>query len=768
MTPALRLLLDAQALLNAGELGRAAVILDSVVRALPDAPDVHNLRAILALRQGRYEAAAASARIAIGLAPSVPNYHNTLGEALRAVGALNEAAAAYEAAVGHDANYVQALTNLGTVRMAQKRAEDAERCWRRVLTIAPGYAPALNNLGALEHRRGNLVEALAIYRKALSVAPNDPEMRTNVGNLLRTMGEDAAALASYALALKLDPNNFTAHQALGNALLAAGEIDKACQHLSAATALAPRSFTAWFDLAAVHLKQMQLDAAQAALERAVACEPGSIDAQIALAAVLRSKGRTEEAAARYRLAIAAQPDASASAEILLAMLLPTVPRDVEAIDTARASFRAGIEGLIRRGVRMRDFTREVAITNFDLAYHGRDDRRLQQLFAEFCLSAQPDLAWTAPHCRRPPAGPAGRRLRVGFYARQLTYGHSVWQTAIGLIENLDPARFDVVVIMPGGAARFAPSRNDRSIRAIDVPGSLAEAREAIAAEELDVLVHCEIGMDALGYALAHARLARVQCALMGHPVTTGIPNIDLFISGAPFEPPEADSHYSERLVRLSTNFTCFYTPQPPAEGLRREDFGLPIDRAAYLCPQALFKIHPDFDAMLAGIQRADPTGVILLMPDFRSKEIGEALTRRLAAAGVATDRLIWVNRMPQNRFFALMQHCDAVLDTPHFNGGTTSLQAFALGVPIVTLPARFLRGRFTAGLYRRMGVTDLIASDAVEYAALAARLGLDPIWRRQIADRIREASPVLFNDLRPVAEFAAAIEAAVVAPRQVA
>ncbi|MBL8835432.1 MAG: tetratricopeptide repeat protein, partial [Alphaproteobacteria bacterium] len=695
MTPALRLLLDAQALLNAGELGRAAVILDSLVRAIPDAPDVHNLRAILALRQGRYEAAAKSAQAAIALAPTVPNYHNTHGEALRAQGALAEAAAAYERAIASNANYVQALNNLGTVRAAQGRVDDAEACWRRALTVAPEFAGALNNLGSLEHRRGRLVEALAIYRRALAVAPNDPEMRTNVGNLLRAMGEDAAATASYALALKLDPDNVKAHQALGNALLTAGEAEKACEHFAAATALAPGSFSAWFDLASGYLKLQQFDGAQAALERAVSCEPRSIDAHVALAAVLRSKGRTEDAAARYKLAIAARPDRSASAEVLLAMLLPMIPRDVEAIDTARARFRTGVEGLIRRGIRLDDFTREVAITNFDLAYHGRDDRRLQQLFAEFCLSAQPSLAWIAPHCRHRAAPATGRRLRVGFYGRQLAYGHSVWQTAIGFIEGLDRSRFDVTVVMPGGAARFAPSQNGLAIRAVDVPGTLAEAREAIAALELDVLVHCEIGMDALGYALGFARLAPVQCVLMGHPVTTGIPTIDYFISGAPFEPPDADSHYSESLIQLSTNFACFHRPQPPVRGLTRDDFGLPTDRAVYLCPQTLFKIHPDFDAMLAAILVEDRRGVAVLMPDNRSPEIGAALMDRMAAAGVPRDRVIWVDRMPQNRFFALLELCDAVLDTPHFNGGTSSLQAFSLGVPIVTLPARFLRGRFT-------------------------------------------------------------------------
>jgi predicted O-linked N-acetylglucosamine transferase (SPINDLY family) len=135
---------------------------------------------------------------------------------------------------------------------------------------------------------------------------------------------------------------------------------------------------------------------------------------------------------------------------------------------------------------------------------------------------------------------------------------------------------------------------------------------------------------------------------------------------------------------------------------------------------------------------------------------------------VPLGRVIWLDRQHQNRFFALIELCDAVLDTVHFNGGTTSLQAFALGAPVVTMPARFMRGCFTAGLYRRMGMSDLIAHDASDYARITARLGNDPVWRRTTVEKLREFSPVLFDDEQPVRDLAAALEAALVAPRQVA
>jgi protein O-GlcNAc transferase len=143
-------------------------------------------------------------------------------------------------------------------------------------------------------------------------------------------------------------------------------------------------------------------------------------------------------------------------------------------------------------------------------------------------------------------------------------------------------------------------------RVVEYPRSLFDARSAIAAEQCDVIFYPEIGMDELTYYLAFARLAPVQCVSWGHPVTTGIPAIDYFISARDLEPGGADSHYSERLVRLASPPTCYSRPSRPSAALDRESFGVPSDATLYLCPQSLFKFHPDFDAALAAIVREDP------------------------------------------------------------------------------------------------------------------------------------------------------------------
>jgi len=87
-----------------------------------------------------------------------------------------------------------------------------------------------------------------------------------------------------------------------------------------------------------------------------------------------------------------------------------------------------------------------------------------------------------------------------------------------------------------------------------------------------------------------------------------------------------------------------------------------------------------------------------------------------------------------------------MLDPLHYSGGNTSLEAVAVGTPIVTWPGAFMRGRHTHGFYRLMGVADCIARDADDYVAIALRLGTDPAWRNEVGRRIRDASVVLYEN----------------------
>src|SRR3974390_3029008 len=83
--------------------------------------------------------------------------------------------------------------------------------------------------------------------------------------------------------------------------------------------------------------------------------------------------------------------------------------------------------------------------------------------------------------------------------------------------------------------------------------------------------------------------------------------------------------------------------------------------------------------------------------------------------------------------------CDVMLDTLHWSGGNTSLDAIASGLPIVTLPGAFMRGRQSAGMLAMLGGEELVARDAVSYVETAVAIAKDRARRDALSQRIKAA-----------------------------
>ncbi|KJB89844.1 hypothetical protein N826_15460, partial [Skermanella aerolata KACC 11604] len=315
-------------------------------------------------------------------------------------------------------------------------------------------------------------------------------------------------------------------------------------------------------------------------------------------------------------------------EVKMALALPIIPRSIEHIAETRARMMEQVTALTERGIRLDDPLAQVGQTCFYLAYHAADDRPLQQavarLFETACPELTQDLADPAPR----PDG----RVHVGFVS-QYWHQHTIAKLNLGLIRTLDRNRFHVTLFTtPHAGDAMRKVLVACADRTVELPVDLAAARRLIAAERLDVLYYADIGMSALTYFLAHARLAPLQCLTWGHPDTTGIGNLDRFLSCGAMEPDGAERHYSETLVRLPGPTIHYARPSLPARLKPRSAFGLPEEAHVYVCPQSLFKIHPDFDRALVELLRRDPLGLVVLLSG-RDRNLDELLRRRIAGVG---------------------------------------------------------------------------------------------------------------------------------------
>lgn len=388
---------------------------------------------------------------------------------------------------------------------------------------------------------------------------------------------------------------------------------------------------------------------------------------------------------------------------------------------------------------------------FFLSYHGKSNRELHGKIAKAYLHVCPHLDWKAPHVDQPVRRDG--RIRIGILSAHLA-NHSIGGTTCGLIEHLNKDLFEVIVIRLGRSTGDAmANRIDAAASSVLTVGThdLAAARQKIAQLELDVLFYQDIGMEPFSYLLSFARLARVQLTSFGHPDTTGVPNIDYFLSSDLYEPQDGQSHYTERLVAIPNAGTLsyYYRPLPPADKVSRSEFDLVDEEHIYLCPQTLFKIHPDMDAVLAGIVQRDPKARIVFIEPGKVHYRRELEARWSKLPHGASGRITFIKRLVHEKYLRLLACADVMLDTVHFNGQNTNLEAFSIGIPVVTWPGSMHRGRHTLGMYKRMGehlFSDLIADSAEDYADKAVKVACDAELRARLVSAIAERRAALYED----------------------
>jgi predicted O-linked N-acetylglucosamine transferase (SPINDLY family) len=386
-------------------------------------------------------------------------------------------------------------------------------------------------------------------------------------------------------------------------------------------------------------------------------------------------------------------------------------------------------------------------TLFYLAYQGLNDRDIQRDYARFFLPVHPPVA-AMPRSR----GGGSSKIRVGFISRFFR-DHTIGRLMRGLIAQLSRDIFEVTVLAIGHSedamARFIQEHACHYVR---LPQNPLAAAPIVAGQELDLLFYTDVGMESTNYVLAHSRLAPVQCVTWGHPVTTGLPMIDYFLSTSALELDNADEHYTEQLVRLKHLSIYYYRPCLAAAAKTRQAFGLAADRHLYLCPQSLFKLHPEFDSYLQGILQADLQGQLILLnvQQGGSQQLLETRFRRTMPR--EQERITFLPRQTTEDFLQLLRVADVMLDPLHFGGGNTTYEALAVGTPVITLPGPFLRGRITYACYRQMELFDCVAENRDDYIQRAVRLGTEPEWRHEVRSRILARHEVLYENAEAVRE----------------
>ncbi len=638
---------------------------------------------------------------------------------------------------------------------------------RKQYDTAAGYinkAISLNNKNGLYFftaaliskacKRFDEMEVLLLKALALKPAGYISQIYANLGDCMHEKRNMPAAISYYTKAIEADAKNAKAYFYRGMARYefeganSTYEIDA-----NKGIELSQKSSDMLCKLATIYNSEQDFEKAHLLLQDAVSVSPDNEEASFFHALTFYERGDVETAKNIFAKVLTRHP-LSIRTQVSDAFLLPVIVHDNNEIESWRTRLMSRVQQLIDNKVILHEPERQGLYLPFYQGYHGRDNKVMMQKLSEFFLICCPSVQYTAPHCTKPRD--KSKKIRIGFVSE---YFHSKLLTQFfgPLIEGLAADAECEVVIFASSARENdkVKTLSDQVKKYVVLPLSLPSMQQTIAHEEIDILIYLDIGMRLNTYLLALARLAPVQAVMGGHPLTTGIPNMDYFFTTGSMEAEGSHTHYTEKLLAGADLLAVIKKEYVAPVDMTRAELGLPTeDVRLYTCPVLLFKLHPDMDMVFEGILNKDPKARIILFDNGKiiwrellEKRFVDSMGKELAS------RIIFVPFAAKDKFMHTMRAMDAIFDTLHFSFGTTAFLLLGSEVPFVTKPGEFLRGRGAYGVFKMMGMLHMSADTIDGYVDLIVKLANDKAFYKQAQDDIRKQNHLIFDDYGPVDEF---------------
>ena len=557
-----------------------------------------------------------------------------------------------------------------------------------------------------------LIEAVALYRAWTGTADSPFAFVAyfNLGNILGTMGDVESAQEAYTTSLRLNPQFYRARLNLGSTLERLGKLDDAIaawqQALAGLMAESepelPLQIHALLNLGRVLEDKQQFAEAEEMLKRSLILNPGQTNA-LTHWVHLRQKQCEWPV---YSPLPGVTVDAMLRSTSALAMLSASTSPELQLM-TASSFARTKVEE-----------------------------------------SELPHFA--------PEEGYTHDRLRVAYLSSNFGM-HAVSILTAELYELHDRNRVEVYGFCWSPEDR-TPMRArirqamDHFIRIDQM--SDEEAAQAIRSAEIDILVDLQGLTSGCRPNILSRRPAPVQVTYLGFPGTTALPEIDYVLADRYVIPPESESFFTEKPLRLPDCFQVNDRKRVVGPMPTRSEHGLPEGTFVFCAFNHCYKLNSELFSTWMRILKRTPTTILWLLVDNDTARSN--LIRYASQQGIAAERLVFAERIPAAAYLARFQLADLFLDTTPFNGGTTASDALWMGLPLVTCSGKTFASRMAGSLLNAIGAPELITTSLDQYENLAVGLANDEDRLSELRDRIRSnrATHPLFDTPR----FVAALE----------
>jgi len=217
---------EARALFSLGDLPRAQVALEGILRTLPGhSPSLHFL-GMIALRNADKSAAVEWFARSASADPRNALAHYCHGHTLHELGDMPGALLSLGRAIAVKHDYAEAYFWRANSLLQLGRFDEALQDYDHAIAIRDSFAEAHLNRGSVLAQLYRLDEALASTERALSLLPHSPHARLNYANVLRELGRFGEAIRQYDRLIAAHPEFAAAYCNRAYTLLLLGEYER--------------------------------------------------------------------------------------------------------------------------------------------------------------------------------------------------------------------------------------------------------------------------------------------------------------------------------------------------------------------------------------------------------------------------------------------------------------------------------------------------------------------------------------------------------------
>jgi protein O-GlcNAc transferase len=580
-------------------------------------------------------------------------------------------------------------------------------------------AESYNNSGLTLAAQGKFAEAAIAFRQALGINPNDAGVLSNLANALRFQGKNAEAIESYRHALRLQPHDASGHFLLGNYLFEQRQLAESVACYQEALRLNPAHADACNNLGTALFELGNSDDARAYFRRSLHLNPEDADVHVNLGNVARAQGALDEAIASFQEALRVNPE-HAEAHNSLGNSFKDQGRPTEALACYRNALKLAPQN-------------PGYASNYLLTLNYAPGSDAPTIFAELRRWERgiPALGKRVFTNDKMPE----RRLRIGYVSpdfRDHVVGRNVWP----LLRCHDHRQFDITLYSQSAKSdemteRF---RNCADHWCPIFGWSDNQVVDRVRQDKIDILVDLALHTSNNRLLVFAAKPAPLQVTFAGYPGSTGLSAIDYRLTDPYLDPPGLlDAFYAETSYRLPHSFWCYDpgTDQPHVAPLPAVEKGL----ITFGCLNNFCKVNDAVLEIWARVLTTVPGSCLLLLAKQGSHR--QRTLAYLARHGVADSRVLFNDLRPRQHYLALYHQIDIGLDTFPYNGHTTSLDSFWMGVPVVTLVGNTVVGRGGLSQLTNLGLQCYAAATPEDFVGLAKELAGDVPKLKELRQGLR-------------------------------